>query len=72
MTKFQDKWPIGARVVQSAHSVEADRFPSERKAGKVVFGKVVGYSNDENCIRVLVDGKKTPTTWHCLFWWRVA
>ncbi len=60
----REQYPIGARVKLTDLAVKS--FMTPRNGSQ--FGRVVGYSRNPNCIRVLVDGIKTRTTYHHHFW----
>jgi len=61
-------FPLGARVTLSQGAIESGRFRKEQKGGRKIEGSVVGLSNDPDCIRVLVDGRKCAIAWHVAFW----
>lgn len=64
-------FPLECRVGLSQHAIDIDRFHKERMNGGTIIGRVVGYSRENECIVVLVEGRKRPTTWHRVFWRRV-
>lgn len=63
-------FPLGCKVGLSQHALDLDRFYRERKSGKVIVAHVVDYSRENECIVVLVEGRKRPTMWHRVFWER--
>lgn len=65
-----NKFKKGDRVRLSAEGLLAMRFRS-RRPGEVVGVRQdhpVGRNLDEDMVRILRDGTKTPVTWHEDFW----
>ncbi len=67
----QKMFPLQCPVKLSQHAIDIGRFHKERKDGRTITAKLVGYSREPDCIVVLVDGRKCPTMWHRVFWERI-
>ena len=60
MIDARDLFVIGQRVKTSGEGFLL--------IGRTVFGNVVGYGRDVNCIRIKRDDKNTVQTYHADFW----
>lgn len=62
-TTLREKYPIHCRVKLTE---KARRHGINPRSGDT--GQVVGYGTLTDCIRVLLDGRRTAETYHADFW----
>ena len=63
---MSDNFKIGDRVRSTQDGVKHLEFEDTR------VGTVVGLSPDPDCVKVKMDGLKTPVLYHKTFWERIS
>lgn len=61
--RAKDKFELKDRVKPTTEAIEA-----ELGLKKDARGTVVGFGRDPSSVSILVDGKKTPSTYHMDYW----